>query len=412
VSLESVGAGPVTIVSARIDAPGQGFAIGAFTTPFEMAPGTTLSIPVCYSPSIDGASDRATLLLQTTDTARSEIAIPLSGSTMLGLGTQSALSFGIVADGIARDTVITITNPSARPLAITGARVGGPFTVTSALPVVVPAGGSGELALRVANVPAYARETLVLETSHPCGDSLVVLLDALSDDRFTVLARADTALARWGERVSIPIAYEDVNGARLSSFVLRVNAAPTLLDVRSVDPAAGVTVGDVTIDPVTGDVEMVIESANGEPIASNAALVAITYDVLRGDRIATPIVPVVLGARPGVTSESQPGAFLLADYCDAHARLLTTSGSIALEQNAPNPTSGVTTIELETAFDGPVLLALFDARGDEVARILDEWMPAGRRRIEVSTRDLPSGTYTYRMVTGMQTLTRRMVVTP
>jgi hypothetical protein len=45
-----------------------------------------------------------------------------------------------------------------------------------------------------------------------------------------------------------------------------------------------------------------------------------------------------------------------------------------------------------------------------VKRLIDEQMPAGRRRVVVDASDLPSGIYTYRLTTGLQTLTRRMVV--
>ena len=78
----------------------------------------------------------------------------------------------------------------------------------------------------------------------------------------------------------------------------------------------------------------------------------------------------------------------------------------------PNPATTHSAIELETAFDGHVTLVLFDALGNDVLRLVDEWMPAGRRRVVVPVAELAAGTYTYRMTTGRQTLTRSLVVIP
>jgi hypothetical protein len=84
---------------------------------------------------------------------------------------------------------------------------------------------------------------------------------------------------------------------------------------------------------------------------------------------------------------------------------------VALEQNVPNPFNPETIIEFETAFEGQVVLAIYDGVGREVMRPVDEVLPAGRRRIRFDARDLPSGVYTYKLITGLQVLSRQMVVT-
>jgi photosystem II stability/assembly factor-like uncharacterized protein len=412
IELEAVGVRPVTVTAARLEGGSGAITIGAIATPIEILPGARVELPVCYAPLRDGENETATLVLTTSDTASPELRVPLHGQSVAGLSSPSALAFGVVPKGESRQLTLTVTNPSVRDLTIVSSDVPAPFSVVTSLPLVVPAGRSADLVLSARDIDGYARISLVLRTSHPCGDSLSVILEALSDDRFTIGARVDTTTARWGERVLVPVAYDDETASRTTELELLVSAAPTLLDPATQTAAPGIIVERTAFDPTTGELRLRVRSADGKPLATTPALVTIAYDVLRGDRIETPIVPVITGVRPGITTMSRPGALLLADYCDAHARLLTTLGHIELSQNVPNPARTATMIEFETSFDGPVLLALYDARGIEVARIVDETMPAGRRRVAVAADALPAGVYWYRLTTGLQTRTRSMVVTP
>ena len=412
VELESVGTGPISITGARIEGGAPGLRLAPLSTPAEILPGGRFALEVCYEPLADDESVDATLVLTTTDSMLPEIRVPLRATSTSTLTTSSELSFGIVADGIARDTTITIHNRSTRALAITRAVVGAPFEVVTPLPATIAPGDSLALELRARDIDIYQSASLRLETSHPCGDALVVALEAFSDDRFAVEARADTSIARWGELVRIPIGYVDSTRTSLTSFELVVTAAPTLLDPRTIESAAGIVAERLDFDATTGALRLHVSSSDGTPIASSPALLSVVYDVLRGDRIATTVSPVIVGLRRGIASMSTPGAFLLADYCDAYGRLLTVGGAISLAQNVPNPAITSSVIELETAFDGPVSITLHDARGIEVLRLLDEWMPAGRRRIDVPVAGLPAGAYTYRMTTGRRTLTRTMLVVP
>ena len=412
VELESVGSLPVTITSARIDGPTGSIRLGDFMTPYEIAPGATLKVPVCYVPVGDDDRSRAELVLQTTDSANAELRIPLSGSSMGGLTTIPSLSFGVVGRDTPVDTTFVVSNPSSRALEITAARVPAPFELITALPQTIAPNASIELAVRARNVDDYALELLVLQTSHRCGDSLVIALDALSDDRYTVTTYADTMVGTWGKNIAVPIGFRDTTRARVSEMTLFVYAAPELLDPRHVSAGPGVSVERLGYDAESGALRLRVRTHPGATIASHDSLVVVIYAVLRGDAIATSITPVALGLRPGVTSETEPGEFMLADYCDAHSRLLVVTGDIALEQNVPNPAQAKTVIEFETSFEDHVLLILFDARGGEVARLVDERMPAGRRRLELDAGRYPAGAYTYRLITGVQSLARRLIISP
>ncbi|MBC8145833.1 MAG: choice-of-anchor D domain-containing protein, partial [bacterium] len=412
IELESVGERPVRIESMRIEGATNAFQFDAPVSTPEINPGERLTLPVCYKPLTDDDISDAELVLKTSDSAMSEVRIPLHASSMKGLSTDASLSFGIVPDNVARDTSITITNPSSRPLEITWTRIPAPFSVETTMPQTVPPNGTLTILLRAQGIEAYERTRLVMGTSHPCGDSLVVTVDALSDDRFVVIASADTSVGRWGQSITVPIRYTDTTRARVTEVELVVMASAKLLDPRNVAAAPGLVVEREGFDVATGALTLRIHREDGLPVESHDELVVIQYDVLRGDAIATSITPVVIGLRPGIASQTNPGAFMLEDYCDAHSRLLRMTGSIALLQNAPNPAKTRTVFEFETSFDDHVVIAIYDLRGNEVHRVIDEWMPAGRRRVEFGVDILPAGAYTYRLFTGLQSLTRRLVVTP
>lgn len=82
----------------------------------------------------------------------------------------------------------------------------------------------------------------------------------------------------------------------------------------------------------------------------------------------------------------------------------------ALEQNFPNPFNPLTVIRYSSSVPGHVILAVFDVLGREVARLVDEIEAAGPHQASFDAGRLSSGIYFYRLVSGSQIATRKMVV--
>jgi hypothetical protein len=87
-----------------------------------------------------------------------------------------------------------------------------------------------------------------------------------------------------------------------------------------------------------------------------------------------------------------------------------------LEQNRPNPFNPSTEIVFSLANDGPATLRVFDARGREVATLVDADLEVGPHRIAWDGRDargirIGSGVYFYRLVSASGVQTRKMVLT-
>jgi hypothetical protein len=76
----------------------------------------------------------------------------------------------------------------------------------------------------------------------------------------------------------------------------------------------------------------------------------------------------------------------------------------------PNPVRGATSVTFELAEPSPVALAVFDATGREVRRVLDGARAAGSHTLALPVGGLPSGLYVVRLVAGADVASRRVVV--
>jgi len=83
---------------------------------------------------------------------------------------------------------------------------------------------------------------------------------------------------------------------------------------------------------------------------------------------------------------------------------------LVLHQNAPNPFNPSTEIAFEVPTDGPVQLAIYNLVGQEVARLVDERLPAGGHRVWWDASGQPTGTYMYVLQTGVFREQRKMLL--
>lgn len=81
-----------------------------------------------------------------------------------------------------------------------------------------------------------------------------------------------------------------------------------------------------------------------------------------------------------------------------------------LAQNAPNPTTGRTAITFTTERPGHVTLKVFDLNGREMATLVTGYRPQGTHAVIWDATEAPAGTYYYRLQSGEQVVTRKLVV--
>ncbi len=100
-----------------------------------------------------------------------------------------------------------------------------------------------------------------------------------------------------------------------------------------------------------------------------------------------------------------PGEFHATDCGD-----VVVPGVYSLEQNQPNPFQPVTVIRYSIGRREPVQLNLYDAAGRLVRRLVDETQGPGHYAYTFNAAGIPSGLYSYELVSGSFRDMRRMVL--
>jgi hypothetical protein len=95
--------------------------------------------------------------------------------------------------------------------------------------------------------------------------------------------------------------------------------------------------------------------------------------------------------------------------------ITTPAGSLALEQNVPNPFNPNTSIPFSIDRDTHVSLKVYDSSGRLVTTLVDRPMRAGRHSEQWNGRDsagnpATTGVYFFRLTAGSKTLTRKGVL--
>lgn len=82
----------------------------------------------------------------------------------------------------------------------------------------------------------------------------------------------------------------------------------------------------------------------------------------------------------------------------------------SLEQNFPNPFNPTTLISFSTSESGRVSLKIYDLLGRELRNLMDEEKPAGKYTVRLDAGSLASGIYLYRLSSGAEIKTMKMVL--
>lgn len=393
--------------------------------PVAVPPGESVEValhvePTSAVPALAASVEGLSRVCGTTTTASTTV-----DYIFLEVEGASDIAFGDVCVGRDSTSGVTLRNPGAHPIHVVRAEISGEsFTLDSSGPFTLEPGKEAVLPVTFTPVAEeQAQGTLLVITDSPCPDTLTIPLsgEGVYCSIPELVLRAENVRGRWGTVVPAPVRVSGYNIASVQEVRLDVTASTTLLDpgaIRFSDWAEGKwSVADRSYDPEKGRLTLTLRQAvTGAPNPpadvplDNALFFEIDYTVLRGDSIASPIDLELIALQPDGTIGTEDGEFVLEDYCDAYGRLLQASGGLALRPAVPNPAAETAAIEYEIPFRGHALLSVFDLSGNEVLRLLDDTVPAGRRRVAADLSDIPSGIYTVRLTIGLQQLTQRLVV--
>jgi hypothetical protein len=87
----------------------------------------------------------------------------------------------------------------------------------------------------------------------------------------------------------------------------------------------------------------------------------------------------------------------------------TQDERFVLSQNFPNPFHSQTIIEYNLPHEGKVHLEVFNARGQSVRILVDEFQEAGKYKVTFNTSGLSSGMYFYRIIAGNKKQQKKMI---
>ncbi len=113
-----------------------------------------------------------------------------------------------------------------------------------------------------------------------------------------------------------------------------------------------------------------------------------------------------------------PAGYVLAGTAGGGVFLLGSPTSVEdaissnhfLEQNYPNPFSATTIVRYTLPIESYVSLKVFDLLGKEVAGVVDARQSPGVKTVQFDASDIASGVYIYKLQTGENTETRRMLI--
>jgi hypothetical protein len=81
-----------------------------------------------------------------------------------------------------------------------------------------------------------------------------------------------------------------------------------------------------------------------------------------------------------------------------------------LEQNYPNPFNPMTVLNYQLPIDNYVTIKVYDVLGREVVTLVDGEMEAGSHEVMFDGSNLPSGMYVYRLMSGSNQKSRKMLL--
>ncbi|MBS1911473.1 MAG: choice-of-anchor D domain-containing protein [Bacteroidetes bacterium] len=417
------GSVPVTIM--RLDGLGEPFRVvsGLPVFPHTVEPGETLRVAFKFHPTAAGS---ASGLLTIVNDANVQLTLPLRGIGATGhlLASVSALDFGCIPTGHDSTIKFTVTNTGACPVSITGPPVGldSHFTLIGPVSgIVEPNGGQIHYEIRYTAGTAAASSMLEIRSSAPELISIKLNGDVCNpNDEWKLALTVDSTSAWVNDTIVVPVRATIMPGSYHGAlaYTMTLKYAADLLMPRIGNRHDALHEASWEFGTVSDGVAMSEKKAGELTITgtirageTSGTLVNVPFKVLLGHHWDTDITidpaSLVLGASD-VTPVTQPGRFH-AFGCDTTGGIYLLNG-YSLSVNVPNPFARTTLLRYRIGAPDRVVMNLYDAGGNLVRTIIDEAEAAGDHDYLFDAGDLPSGLYTYELISGKFRMARQMLL--
>lgn len=403
-------------------------------SPWVLARDSSVDLRVEYVPGVSG-DHTATVILEGDFTkCEPKIVGNLAGRTYtLGVSAQGH-DFGSILTCENGTGFVTVTNTGEDDIQITKATLVdltnsgyyiGPLT-TKTFPIRVAKGASEQFEVQYAPLTpgTYPAEVHFEIYS---GDSTTVidpqLIAPITGSAFVVQAKASIATdyVRYpGTKLQVPVVLEDANldPAKISNLQFTINYEKGMMALQTPPVTLqGTLMEGWTMGPpnqTAGNFTATFTAPAGQFLQGNGKpLLYLEFLTFLGDTMATamPFQITLIGSDRCASVITSPGAARLDSVCGLNFRLITATGiDYALDQNKPNPFNPTTDITFGVGLDGQTSLVIYNAVGERVATLVNQYLQPGQYTVTWDASGYPSGLYYYRLNSGHWTKTNTMIL--
>jgi hypothetical protein len=397
---------------------------------------TTLKIPLLFKPNSVG-NKTASITVFGDFSKCDDPDDMLIGTSYTLSALVNDVPFGTILTCYSKDGISMLTNPGSAPIVVTGIDFqnspNGDFSIVRpSFPDTIQPGGNLQIPVTFApgSTGLFQGKIIYhvtnLDGSFNIGDFTSNLTG--TGETITVDAHINTDYRAYpGTPLDIPVTLDgDLSAAKVTSLYITVyfNSGMLRLDNASkTDPAKfatllkGTLLEGWTADVTTlNDSLMLVHLTSPDPntifLTGTGSLLNLKFTTFVGNKDTSSLpFDVTLENRPCANVVPHAGFARLDSVCGLNFRLIESFGkTYALDQNSPNPFNPTTDITFSLGLDGYTRLTVYNAAGEKVATLLDQYMQPGSYSISWDASKQPSGLYYYRLESGVWTRTNTMIL--
>jgi PKD repeat protein len=213
---------------------------------------------------------------------------------------------------------------------------------------------------------------------------------------------------------STPVILDDpLDYFNISTFTATIRYDVSMLRFRNAT-VDGLTNGwtIAASEPQLGTISAVATAPPGSTLKGIGSLMKLEFIAYLGPVEASEL-PFELGFSqwPCLTAQTGPGRIMLDSICGLTYRLMAAFGKrYALDKATPNPFNPTATIPFSIGMDGPTRLVVYNALGEEVAVLVDDYLQPGAYQATWNAAEFPDGLYYYRLTSGAWSDTGTMML--
>ncbi len=394
--------GDIPFDVVEITSSDPAFMVLSPATPFSLAPGQEQTVLLRFAPAVPGSYNANVHVA--IDRCGLEADVSFAGQRD-SIGLQlGAVDFGLQrADFLPVIQSTTLTNTGSVPVTIASATAIPPFRIVGGLPVNLPPGSSVNVMVQFDDpgMDGEHSEFLQIQLFPACGEVFLPVHGIRGTASVALVV--DTLSAEPGQMIDVPIYLRNARNMTLfgaTAINARLRYRTSLLVPLGADQGSiigGERVLDVTIPLVT----------DANEVALRVPMMVTLGDAEESDLLLTEVVPV----GGDLTINVVQGKFTLLGICrNGGTRLFDGGSAVELKQNRPNPFNPSTELEFVLIERGHTVLRIYDAVGQAVATLVDEWLEPGIHSRVFDGSGLPSGLYMAVLRTPTVVKQRRMLL--